>query len=97
MRTQDIIDQLEKFAAFKTVAECGSIRKASEVMNIAQPSLSVKIQNLEDALSLKLLERHRKGVLLTKEGQLVLDFANDLFDRSEELRKTLVEESLQKF
>ncbi len=85
MRTSDILDHLEKFIAFKVIAEQGSLRKASEKLNISQPSLSVKLQTLEDALEHRLFERSRRGIVLTQEGQKTLRFVETLIESAEQL------------
>ena len=48
----DLVD-LEAFAA---VAELSSFRAAAEAVNISQPAFSRRIQKLEDALGVKLLD-----------------------------------------
>jgi|GEM_PF-1458456 len=92
MRTQDILDHLEKFMALKAVAKGGSIRKASSLLNISQPSLSVKLKNLEEVLGFRLMERTRDGIFLTQAGRAALEFANTVSEQAEGLRLLLEEE-----
>lgn len=86
MQTFDILNHLEKFIAFKAIADHGSIRKASQFLRIAQPSLTVKLQNLEEAIGVELLERTRRGVILTSAGQTALHFINGVVDEAEKLK-----------
>ncbi|MCE0505403.1 LysR substrate-binding domain-containing protein [Roseivivax sp. GX 12232] len=51
------------------LSETGHFGRAAERMGIAQPSLSVQIANLEEALQLKLYERGRGPFRLTPEGR----------------------------
>jgi LysR family transcriptional regulator, nitrogen assimilation regulatory protein len=53
---------------FVGIADCGSLMKASERLHVAQPSLSVHINNLEVELGVKLMSRSNRGIELTVEG-----------------------------
>jgi LysR family hydrogen peroxide-inducible transcriptional activator len=46
--------------------------KAAEVCAITQPALSMQIQELERSLTVRLVERTRRGVRLTEEGQEIV-------------------------
>lgn len=72
METKLTLKQLYYFAA---LAEAGHYRKAAERVGISQPSLSLQIANLEEALRLPLVERGRAGAVLTPEGREVLSRA----------------------
>lgn len=72
MEIQLTLKQLQYFA---TLAEAGHYRKAAERVGISQPSLSLQISNLEQALRLHLVERGRAGAVLTPEGREVLSRA----------------------
>jgi DNA-binding transcriptional LysR family regulator len=54
---------------FVTVAEEGQITRAAKKLNVAQPTLSHAIAQLEGELGLALLERHPRGVTLTPAGE----------------------------
>ena len=55
---------------FIKVADLGSLVSASKDLNVSQPSITRAIQILETNLEKKLFERSKKGVKLTKEGQI---------------------------
>ncbi|WP_176084696.1 LysR family transcriptional regulator [Martelella sp. HB161492] len=57
---------------FRAIAEAGSVRKASEVLNVTQPALSRSLAQLEDHYGGKLLERHARGVRPTPFGARLL-------------------------
>ncbi len=59
----------ELYRIFVAVAEEENITKASDKLNISQPAITKQMKNLENQLSIKLLERRSKGVTLTKEGK----------------------------
>lgn len=56
-----------------TIADCGSMNKASEKLFIVQPTLTSAIQELENELGLTIFLRTRKGVIPTPEGKEFLD------------------------
>lgn len=54
---------------FEALARLGHFGKAAEHCAISQPALSMQVQDLEDALGLKLIERRAKGASLTEPGK----------------------------
>ncbi|MCP1337852.1 LysR family transcriptional regulator [Futiania mangrovi] len=54
--------------AFVEVARCGNFTRAAEKLSVTQPSLSVAIRQLEEALNLKLFDRTTRRLSLTEEG-----------------------------
>jgi len=56
---------------FGIVARAGSFRKASEVSGILVPTLSRRIDALENNLGLKLFDRTPRGLLLTEPGRRI--------------------------
>lgn len=58
-----------RLRVFLAVAEAGSITRAGQVLNLSQPAVTRHIRLLEDALSLKLMRRHGRGVELTAMGE----------------------------
>ena len=51
------------------VAETMSFRRAADLCNVSQPSLSAQVAEMESALSVSLFERDRRGVLVTAAGR----------------------------
>lgn len=64
---------------FKTIAEEGSIAKASEKLRLGAPALSMQLKLLEESLQIKLFERKNKKLILTESGKIVLDYATSIF------------------
>ena len=60
---------------FLIVAAEGSIRKASEKLNIAASAVSRRITGLEEDLGVPLFERHARGLRLTDAGEIFSDHA----------------------
>ena len=51
------------------VAELGSLSKAADRLQIAQPALSRQIRLLEKELGTHLFERHGRGMVITEAGR----------------------------
>lgn len=64
-----------------TLAQEKSFTKASEKLYITQPTLSFQIKALEDELNTPLFIRNRKGIQLTYEGELFIEFANETLQK----------------
>lgn len=58
-----------------TVAECGSMNKASEKLFIVQPTLTSAIRELENEIGITIFLRTHKGITPTPEGT---EFLNDI-------------------
>lgn len=71
------IRQLEYFLA---VARYRSIRKASEMLGISQPTLTSQLAKLEKIMGLSLLERGKSGSLLSPAGKHILPYINKVID-----------------
>jgi DNA-binding transcriptional LysR family regulator len=64
---------LRHLRTFVTVAEEGTVSKAALHLRIAQPALSRQISDLEQELGIKLFDRIRRRLVLTGEGEQLLD------------------------
>ncbi len=67
--------ELSQLDAFVAAAECGSFSRAAEMLDVAQPSLSNRIQSLEREVGQPLFERMGRGVKLTDAGVAFLPYA----------------------
>ncbi len=70
---------------FYTVAREGSVTKASQVLRLAQPTLSAQIRRLEDSLDEKLFTRQNRGLVLTEVGRVVYGYAEEIFGLGNEM------------
>lgn len=64
----------ETYKIFYSVAKNGSISGAADILHISQPAVSYQIKTLEDELGIALFVRTKKGVILTEEGKIFLNF-----------------------
>jgi DNA-binding transcriptional LysR family regulator len=79
---------------FVTVAELGTVSKAALRLRIAQPALSRQLSDLEHELGFKLFDRVGRRLLLTSEGEQLLNdcrgllsYASALGERAQLLRR----------
>jgi DNA-binding transcriptional LysR family regulator len=60
---------LKRLRTFVTVAELGSVSKAAVRLRVAQPALSRQLMDLEQELGLSLFDRTGRGLVLTRDGE----------------------------
>lgn len=69
---------------FAVVAEENNISRAAQRLFISQPPLSRHIRHLEEQLGTALFVRHTRGLILTEDGQRVLDMIRPLLALQEQ-------------
>ena len=67
--------EISQIEAFLAVVREGSFTKAAERLNLRQPSLSARIQQLEQSLGGELFQRSKRPVQLTPIGEVFVDYA----------------------
>lgn len=72
---------LKHLATFVAVAEELNFHRAAERLGIAQPAVSRIVQELEERLGVKLLERTTRKVMLTATGRYMLEEAREILGR----------------
>lgn len=73
-----MIDNRIKFRhlqCFIEVVRQGGVVKAASHLSLTQPAVSKKIRELEDMLNVELLDRQKRGVVLTRHGEIFLRHA----------------------
>jgi DNA-binding transcriptional LysR family regulator len=63
----------DKLRVFFAVAKAGSLTRAGEVLHLSQSAVSRQITALEESLDTILFHRHARGLILTEQGELLLD------------------------
>ncbi len=71
---------LRQMRAFSVVARTASFTLAARQLNLTQSAVSMLVQQLEDALGVKLFDRTRNAVTLTEAGQQLLPLARRMLD-----------------
>lgn len=75
------------------VSELGSLSKAADRLNIAQPALSRHVRMLEAELGVQLFTRHGRGMIATEAGQEIVRHAHRVLWELEELRSSVADEA----
>ena len=70
---------LNLFKYFYEVVNTKNITRASENLCISQPAVTKALKDLEQETNTKLLQRSQKGVIPTKEGEILYEFIKDMF------------------
>lgn len=87
---------LHALKVFQSVAEMGSISGAARELNYAQSNITTKIQQLETQLQTTLFYRHNRGIILTAKGNLLLTYAEKIFQLIEETSKVMKDDQTPK-
>ena len=89
--------ELYQLKTFVTVAEEGHLTRASERLHTSQPSVSAHIKALEEEMGVPLFIRTPKGMLLTREGEILqaraqaaLDTIDALYREASQLKEDVV-------
>ncbi len=72
---------------FVAVARERNFSRAAELLNIAQPPLSRQIQQLEETLGAKLIDRSSRPLALTEAGRFFYDQASQMIARMEHIKE----------
>ncbi len=73
---------------FVEVAATSNISRAAERLGISQPSLTLSIQRLEQAIGTPIFIRSKKGVVLNQAGRQLLSRARDLLQHWDDVKSS---------
>jgi LysR family hydrogen peroxide-inducible transcriptional activator len=71
------------------VAEYGNFTIAAKKSNVTQPTLSMQVQKLEEELGVKIFNRNKKPIVLTRIGQKILAQSKKIIVESDRMRDTI--------
>lgn len=69
---------LAQLEAFFWIARLGSIQQAARQLNLAQPTVSLRLRDLETAIGSRLFERVGRGLQLAEDGAALLEHATTI-------------------
>jgi DNA-binding transcriptional LysR family regulator len=78
---------LAQLQAFQSICRFGTFQAAAEHLNVTQPTVSLRIRDLESALGKRLFQRRGKSVKLSADGRIMLQYVEQglgLFAEMEE-------------
>ena len=70
--------EIRQLEYFRAVCGLNSISKAAEQLHVAQPSVSIAIQKLEEELGVMLFDRTQRQISLTEEGKIFSQRVSDI-------------------
>jgi DNA-binding transcriptional LysR family regulator len=71
----------DRVRVFRGVAEAGSFTRAAESLGLSQSAISRQIGALEEDLRTPLFHRHARGLVLTEQGEILLEAAQEIAAR----------------
>lgn len=78
------------------IAKAGSLSKAAEELFVAQPNLSRAIKELEKELDITIFERTSKGIVLTPDGERLIENGKKILRQIDELEKEFTDHLYEK-
>lgn len=81
---------------FECVARHGKMSQAADELYIAQPTISKAVSELEKEYGVQLFDRLNKKLYITKEGEQLLVYAQQLLSLVGEMKKNMVNLSVHK-
>lgn len=78
---------LDQLLMFKTVAEAGSLKAASDKLHKTQPAISQSIKQLESQLDLILFNREGYRLAITEQGRKLLQHTLRVLNEAQEMKQ----------
>lgn len=85
----------DKLRVFYHVAKAKSFNRASQNLNVSQSALSRSIQLLEHLLKVQLFNRVPRGLVLTKQGEILFEKTKEMFISVEDAKDAILAESAE--
>src|SRR5690606_21622416 len=82
---------------FHVVATEGSLKRAAEVLEVTQPTISAQIKQLEDYLGTRLFHREAVGMRLNDAGQRAFDYTAVMFRATQRLLQSFAPDRVDEY
>ncbi|MGE3295070.1 MAG: LysR substrate-binding domain-containing protein, partial [Geminicoccaceae bacterium] len=79
----------DRVRVFHAVAHAGSFTRAAERLGLSQSAISRQISGLEEDLATALFHRHARGLVLTEQGEILLQAADEIAKRMASVETSL--------
>jgi len=83
------LSSLSEFQLLSVLAQEMNMRKAAERLFVSQPALSQRLQTIEKEWGTILFIRSQKGLSLTAEGELVVQYVNEVLKKQEKVKEKI--------
>ncbi len=70
--------ELDRLRLFYYTAKEKNVTRAAKYLGLTQSALSRNIQNLEKQISAAFFIRHPRGLILTKQGEILFEHAKNI-------------------
>jgi DNA-binding transcriptional LysR family regulator len=80
----------DDFRFFLATSKAGSFSKAASQLGVTQPTISRRIESLEQSLGVRLFDRLPSGVNLTTQGQKILDTARNIEEAVLDIQRSVL-------
>ena len=81
----------DKLRIFQAAAEAGSFTHAGETLGLSQSAVSRQVSALEQDLGAPLFHRHARGLILTEQGEMLLEAVQDVVLKLDAVRSRLID------
>ncbi len=81
----------DKLRIFQIAADAGSFTHAGETLGLSQSAISRQVSALEEEIGAPLFHRHARGLILTEQGETLLDAVHDVAQKLDAVRSRLVD------
>lgn len=88
-RLHAYIGTFRQLEILQAVYDQGSITAATEVLHLTQPTISMQLKKLSDAIGLPIYDQVGKKLVFTQAGIAAVDAARDILSRFEDLENQL--------
>ena len=78
---------------FYTIAREGGVAKAARRLSLGQPTLSTQLKRFEEHVGTPLFKRSSRSLQLTETGQMVFEYAKDIFALGQELSEAIKDQN----
>ncbi len=79
----------DRVRVFHAVAHAGSFTRAAERLGLSQSAISRQISALEEDLASALFHRHARGLVLTEQGEILLQASDEIARRMASVETSL--------
>jgi DNA-binding transcriptional LysR family regulator len=80
--------------AFKVIVECKSLSLAALRLHKTQAAISIQLKKLEELVGKRLIDRGHQSAELTRDGELLLQYAHKILALSDEAMGLFIEEQI---
>ncbi|MDJ0945111.1 MAG: LysR family transcriptional regulator [Kiloniellales bacterium] len=89
-QSSDSLSNWDDYRVFLEVAKAGSFSSAAKRLHSTQPTISRRIENLEQRLGVRLFNRLPSGIVPTPEGETVLETAQHVWESLVETQRIAI-------